>query len=301
MSNNNYKYFKRGNWGYNPYKKYKSSSFKRIKGNAKASRQTKESMTVTIKLNHSFVAGYDSTNDYGTAVIPIYEIIKKSPQFSSFAQLYDQVKINGIKTKLNVVDATINATQITAIKTLNIVTAWDRTGISKDQVVFFSDTATPPTEIARSKWDATAAKQFVYKIGKGIVNATGVNKSILNTFQRWSSNPFLYPSTIEEKGCYLSTGNFEDFVQSVNTNNHFSLLTDRYDELTPLQLFNEANPCIPFESPSCKWKPTLYVGVFQSTVDNTTGAITQFGNAPNVLFNGEFTIDVTFRNIKAAT
>ena len=50
-------------------------------------------MNVTVKCNTTFMAAYNKQSDYGTAVVPVYEILKKkSPQFSSFSALYDQVK-----------------------------------------------------------------------------------------------------------------------------------------------------------------------------------------------------------------
>ena len=57
-------------------------------------------------------------------------------------------------------------------------------------------------------------KMFTYKIGKGIVNATGVSKTTVNATTRWSASPYLYPSTTEEKSCYLSTSSFKDFVSA---------------------------------------------------------------------------------------
>ncbi|OUM70096.1 hypothetical protein PIROE2DRAFT_1774 [Piromyces sp. E2] len=103
---------------------------------------------------------------------------------------------------------------------------------------------------------------------------------------------------LRKKECYLSTDSFGDFVEVINGTNGYSKLSVEYDELTPLQLFNEANPVIPFELPACKWKPTLLVGVFKSLINN--GTITQFDSSPVVLFNSEFSIDDTFRNIKAS-
>lgn len=300
-------YSRRGNWGWNPYKKYRYGG-KRTKGNMKAAKQTRDSLQVTVKCNHAFVASYSVVNDYGVAVLPIYEILKKSPQFLSFMNLYDQVKVNGIRTKLNVVDADVSLKNIGQIKSVNVITGWDRTGVSKDQVIFTSDFGdastnpqTPPTIIPRDKWDEIIAKGFYYRIGKGIVNATGVSKTTLNAFQRWSASPYLYPSTQEEKSCYLPTSNFDDFTGAYNSATHLYAFAPNYDGLKPLNFFTESNPCMPFESLNCKWKPTLYVGVFNSSLNTTTNTVDQYSECPNVLFNAEFSIDVTFRNLKAAT
>ena len=304
-------YSRRGNWGWNPYKKYKYGS-RRTKGNLKAAKQTRDAMNVTVKCNTTFMSAYNKASDYGTAVVPIYEVLKKSPQFSSFSSLYDQVKINGIRCKMSIVDAATSLQDLSNLKTVNVITGWDRTGISNEQLSFFSDLGNPaadppepPTLINQDKYDETVVKCFTYKIGKGIVNATGVAKSTVNATTRWSSSPYLYPSTQEEKSCYLSTSSFRDFVSGLSFNNGYQKLSGEFDGLTVHQLTNASNPCIPFESPICKWKPCLMVGVFRSTIltDTTTNTkyIEQFDNCDQILFNAEFSVDVTFRNIKAAT
>ena len=129
---------------------------------------------------------------------------------------------------------------------------------------------------------------------------TGVNKTILNSFQRWNSSPFLYPSTLEEKSQYLSTSNFDEVAASYDYTTGAYVVSQENDATPISELFNSANPCFPFESPSCKWKPTLLIGVFKSSFDSTNKVIKQFDTCSPVLFNAEFSIDVTFRNMKAS-
>lgn len=98
------------------------------------------------------------------------------------------------------------------------------------------------SEILPAKWDD--------EIGKGIVNSQGVFKTILISFQIWTSKPFLFASILEEKSCYLSTGNFNDYSSGSNTDVIY-ILNDNYNDLKPWNFFNESNPIIPFESPNC--------------------------------------------------
>lgn len=289
-------YFRRGNWGYNPYKKYKGSGARR-RGNFRAARQTRESMNMNIKCNVCFSAAYNKALDFGAAVVNVYEVLRQNPQFQSFVKLYDQVKVGGVKVKLNVVDAQTTVANANRIKNINIVTAWDRTGISREQVAFYDN---ENKIIPRNKQDETAPKKFTAVIGKGLSNATGVNKTILNSFQRWTSNPFLYPSDLEEKSQYLSTSNFEEVVASFNFNEGEYTVNGDYDGVKCSELFFNSNPCLFFESPNCKWKPTLLVGVFTSSFDEQSHSIVQYDNCDPVLFNGEFSIECTFRNLKAA-
>ena len=141
-------YSRRGNWGFNPYKKYKSSSGgKRSRGNFKAARQTRDAMNLNVKCNACLSASYDKSADAGVAVINIYEVLRTNPQFASFIKLYDQVKVGGIKVKLNVVDAQTTVANINQIKNINVVTAWEEMlimiilkeliGIPLEQLAFY--------------------------------------------------------------------------------------------------------------------------------------------------------------------
>lgn len=289
-------YFRRGNWGYNPYKKYKGSGARR-RGNFRAARQTRESMNMNIKCNVCFSAKYFRDGDYGAAVVNIYEVLRQNPQFQSFVKLYDQVKVGGVRVKLNVVDAETTLVSANRIRNINVVTAWDRTGLSREQVAF-ADAA--DKVIPRNKQDEQAPKKFSPVIGKGLANATGVNKTTLNSYQRWTANPFLYPSDLEEKSQYLSTSNFENAVASFNFDTGHYTVNEDYDGIKCSELFANSNPCLFFESPNCKWKPTLLVGVFTSTFNDNTKSIIQYDDCSPVLFNGEFSIECTFRNLKAA-
>ena len=286
-----------------PYKKYKSSSgSRRIRGNFKAAKQTRDSMNFVIKCNYAFTAKYVKVNEnseYGTAVVNIYDVLRNNSQFAGFANIYDQIKVNGIKSKINVVDANITVANANSVKTINIVTAWDRTGISSDQVQFYE--ANDDVIISNDYDNAEKpAAKFRYVIGSGIVNGTGANKTILNNFQRWSSSPFLYASTQQEKGCYISTDNFHEFIEDMETDTCKNTISGRYASCTVNEHFTGANPCTPFESPSLPWKPTLMVGVFNTGIDTTSKTVSQFLPCDNVVFNAEFTIDCTFRNMKAA-
>lgn len=288
---------KKSNKRYLPYKTSKSSLRKRTSSQFKAAANTRDAMRLNVKCNVCLSSAYDKTNDYGVTAVNVYEVLKQNPQFTSFSKLYDQVKVNGVRVKLNVVDATLTAASAASVKTISVVTAWDRTGLSKEQVNFYDASK---TAIVRSDWDMSGASYFAPKVGKGIVNATGVSKTLLNSFQKWTSQPFLYPSTMEEKGQYLSTSNFEDSISSYDYSTNYYTVSSDIDNTPITELFNNANPCLPFESPSCVWKPTLLIGVFKSSYDSTNKVIIPYDDCDPVLFNAEFSIDVTFRNLKAS-
>lgn len=90
---------------------------KRARGNMKAANQQNDVSNVVINLMHTVYCGcsaaatrvetnvdngnrVDGTYDIGTAVINIYELLRKSDFFGSYAGMYDQFRINSIKVKV---------------------------------------------------------------------------------------------------------------------------------------------------------------------------------------------------------
>lgn len=286
-----------------PYKKWKSGLSKKSWGNFKAAKQTRDSMNFVIKCNVAFAASYYKANKTGVASINMYDVLRKNSQFKSFMALYDQVKINSIRCKLNVVDADTSMANYNSVKTINICTAWDRTGLSVDQVNFLSNVPVNYDSginvIQNKDFDLTNVLSFINVIGPGVTEATGNEKTILNSFQRWTSSPYLFASSNAEKSAYVSTSSFGEAIKKHDARVGVYELSDSYTAGCVNDLLSSVNPCVPFENLSLPWKPTLLVGVFKTGINN--GIVDQYMDCDPVTFNGEFTIDVTFRNLKAST
>ena len=103
--------------------------------------------------------------------------------------------------------------------------------------------------------------------------------------------------SLDEKCCYVSCGNINDYISGYNNETGRARISGDYSAMAVMTQLSSPNPAIPFENPSIKWKPTLLVGAFRTTVGEA-GEITQYGAVGPIIFNGEFTIPVTFKGQK---
>jgi hypothetical protein len=103
---------------------------------------------------------------------------------------------------------------------------------------------------------------------------------------------------MDEKTSYVPTSNFNDVESGYNYENGAITISGDYKDGSVSDLLTIPNPCLPFEQLGFNWKPTLLVGVFKSNYDGTANKVVQYGACENVIFNGEFTIPVTFKGQK---
>ena len=282
----------------------KSSSLKsRTSSQFKKAKTGNDSFSFVCNTNYVFSAAYDTNTRYGVAAIPIWNVLANNANFQHFASSYDQVRLDGVRVKLSVTDAQTSINNYTQVKNTTIFCAWDRTGLSLPQVEFFKTKADGSPDydhpIDISQYDTEATGGFRIKIGDGIVNATGVDKSILNNFQRWQKYLYNYPNLLAEKAQYVPTGSIEKVVQSVNWQTASYNISNKW-QLPPNLLMNTGNPCSPLECNTLRYKPVLLVGVFNNQLNTNTGDIVQYGSCSPVIFNAEFSISLTFKDMKAA-
>lgn len=299
--------YKRSYSGYSSKSGFKrkrySTDYSRARGQFKAASRGNDSLSFVVQSNHVFTATYDPEDQSGVAAVNVWDVLNRNSNFSSLKKMYDQVKIDGIKVKLSVTNAIIQLINANAVNNYTIYTAWDKTGLSPNQVRFYHTEGEGPgarfVEIPPGEYDNEPVAAWKTRIGSAIVNNSTAKKSILNNFQRWGSNISCYPSLIYEKGQYVQTGDIKQFCTSPNGNTLISTTTDVYDNRRVIDLLADGNPVVPFESTAVRFKPVLLIGVFQNAVDPGTGNVTQYGAIQgSVIFNGEWSISCTFRNLK---
>ena len=309
-------YYSYNNRGYynKPYSyanKANNSLVSRAWKSIKEANNINSTLDFAFKINYAFVARYDSTNQTGVAAINCYDVLFKSENFKNMMKNWDQIKINGVTCRINVTDYSVASGNA-----VNVVTGWDKTGLSVVPLatstieanggyggdVWFFDTATPAAvtvdnAILAGDWDNAdkAAKAYCNRIGKKITEGYGAKKGLLNSYQRFSRYESCWPTTMDEKCCYIPTANFTTFSGPQGSTG-LCLITDTYNEQCVNDLLAISNPCVPFENNDIKWKPTLLVGCFKTSV--TGGTVTQYGDCGDVVFNAEFTIPVTFKGQK---
>ncbi len=301
------------------YQKPNNSLLSRAWRSIRESNNVNTALDFAFKVNYAFTARYDPATKVGIAAINIYDVLLKSENFKNMMRNYDQVKLNGVTCRINITDGTTTFSQSAGASAINVITGWDKTGLSVVQLpstipagadpyvgdVLFFDTATPAAvnidnsiKGADFDNDNIGAKAFVNTIGSRLSEGYGAKKGLLNNYQRFSRYEDCWPTTMDEKCCYIPTANFSQYSSITNANNGLSIINNEYSDMCVNEQLSSQNPCIPFEVPSIKWKPTLLVGVFRTTVDSNSGVITQYGECPTIVFNAEFNLPVTFKGQK---
>lgn len=280
---------------YYPYKPYYNNSKAIGIKSIKAANSQNSTINFALKVNYAFSARYDKSTGVGDAAINIYDVLMQSENFRHLKDMYDSVKVNGVNVKINVVDAETSVATANGIKTVNVLTAWDKSGISSSDCEFVDGS---DNEIMDGDYDTEKAVKYRNTIGSKIAGYGSVNKGLLNQYQKFTRFEKCWPTTQDEKSCYIPTTTFNDFNTGFNANDSYYQISGDYSGGVVSNFLLANNPCIPFENVAIRWKPTLLVGVFKSEVNTTNGSVDQYGDCGVVLFNAEFTIPCTFKGLK---
>lgn len=282
--------------GYGYGKGYGNGVIRKAKKSIAQSNNSNSSIDFAFKVNYAFAANYDSANETGVAAINIYDVLLNSENFVNMKSMYDLVKVNGVQVRINVTDADLTLSNAGSVKSINIVTGWDKSGLSIQDCNFYSgDDGTSLLTI--EDYDSQNATFFENTVGKNVANGYGCKKGLLNSFQRFSRYESCWPTTNNEKSSYIPTSTFNYYISGETATSGKKQISGDYSNQPVNDQIALAIPNTPFETPSLPWKPTLLVGVFKSEV-GAQGQITQYGSCDRVLFNAEFTIPCTFKGLK---
>jgi len=287
-------YYNRNNYNYkrNYYKN--NGVKKRAIQSIRASNTQNSTINFAFKINYAFTARYDSSSERGVAAINIYDVLMKSENFINLRNMYDSVKINGVNVRINVTDAATSIQEVSAIKSINVVTAWDKTGISIGECELRD---AENNVIVPEGFDTDNATKYCNLIGKKITGYGSLKKGLLNSYQKFTRYESCWPTTNNEKSLYIPTKIFNEFETGFDASSSLYTISGDYSGSPVNDVLSNPNPCIPFENVTVPWKPTLLVGVFKTTV-GTNGAITQYADCDTVVFNAEFTVPCTFKGLK---
>lgn len=256
-------------YNYNPYavsRRRSRSTMSRAMRSIREANSSNSSIDFAFKINYVFTASYDSTTKMGVAAINAYDVLLKSENFRNMMKNWDEVKLNGVTARLNVTDALVSLGSVANVKSINVITGWDKTGLSKNDVNFYEGLSTNSGVILEEDFDTTNALSYVNTIGPRVGQGYGAKKGLLNTYQRFSRYESCWPTTMEQKGCYIPTANFNEYNSGIDSNTGLTQISGDYSGQNVNAQLAQPNPCIPFENSSIKWKPTLLVGVFSTTV-----------------------------------
>lgn len=215
----------------------------------RAAAQQRDSLSVVIKYAETVSVPLESGQNTGGIYRNMYNVLRQSPMFLAFQNMYDQVKLDG--AKITITQRTSNNAFQGVNNPLQVVTAWDRSGIS---FVYATSDSPVPTQQLLS-FDAIAQYSSAF-----------VKPAMYGTFYR--ATRAIYPSTLEEKSQWVSTG----------------LLT------APTNEYNTELLCSATESASIRWKP-LFIMCIQA--QTAASQATSLGT-----FTFEYSIPVTFRGLR---
>ena len=313
---------------YRSFNRGRSRTKRRALGNYRAALSQKDSTDVNLSIPSSCTVFNQQTAlsktvdgnstvywiDTGTYALNIWDLLRKSEFYQSYSNMYDQVKINSVKIKLTPKSYTISNSN--SYKAFTICTAWDRTGLSNEQITLQHQVINSDNEIG-----LLGNKDGIYVSVSADDVATyssAVSKS-LNPNTNTSIVRYLYPSSMAEKSAYVNTADLDDWYKGYEdtTGRYYGLKNPNgvaanwvnnnniYFATAPLETVNsnlrDTNPAYLVESPSFPFKPTLLIASMDATPRNDPSTNLYPRETALLTFNIEADIGVTFRGLRKAS
>ena len=316
--------------------KYKNSYGKRSYGNMKAAKQQADQaafvMNIPTSLTCKAVSVQLDTNtkqERGTFALNMYDLLRKNEFYQSYANMYDEFKIDNIKVKLipTKYNVTVGDTNSTGYQSFTVYTAWDRTGLNSKQLYLKANGVFNDQPIADGDPNRPAIsgknRDYIGKndtdglyciVGSDIATYSSAESRQISVGQNSSIVRWLKPKTIQEKGKWLSTAQLEPWYYYYNPTDcaytyiptFSSSSVEVASQITNLDQNPRTiaanlstvspavanNPCFLEEDPSINFKPTLLVGLYPY---EDGGSST---NPRAVTFNVEAEIACSFRGLR---
>lgn len=273
---------------------------KRAKGSLKSAKSASDIANFTVSFTHPFVLSGKpisidgvGTRNLGVQALNVWDLLSRAPNFQAFQKMYDQVRIDYIRVKLQVTNSTISTAN--AQQLYDIYTAWDRNGVDLGD--------TTPIVDGRDKIIGIGVV-----MGSNISQYNGVSKMQLNAFQRWMQYKSLYPRTLMEKGQFVSTSEVTQWRLTYDTADlYYPFISDTALDKTDTQGYmnylNQNNPGILVANSKYPFKPTLLVGGFitqNNATDNVAETNVPLNSETKIVMTAEFSVALTFRGLKGA-
>ena len=318
-------------------RRYYGSSSKRASGNMRAAKQQSDQSTFTINIPSEVTCFLrdDLTlqKETGVYAMNIFEQLRKSDFYQNYANMYDEFKIDKVKVKLLPSSWAANAGSIASLyKNLTVYTAWDRTGLDQNQILFNIDNANQITKV--NDLDYILGNEngggLFCTVGSDITSYSSAESRAVNPNSNTSIVRWLSPKTIQEKSQWLNCADLKKWYESYdsiqgryygipisnvvgkNAGEDISgvkLLFDNAGSVVPFggvmdqyqSTINSKNPCSLWEDTGIKFKPTLLIGVFpkdNNVVNLGTNEDPRNIPANSMTFNVETEVVCTFRGLR---
>lgn len=312
-------------------KKYSSSYSKRSYGQMKAAKQQADQasfvMNIPTQIN---VKNVEATLpdgkkvEVGTFPLNVYDLLRKSEFYQSYANMYDEFKIDNIKVKLipTKYNVTVGDTNNAGYQSFTVYTAWDRTGLNAKQLFLRTDGLYNNNPIDPNKPNGPKNRDYIGKpgdfdglyciVGSDITTYSSAESRQVSVGQNSSIVRWLKPKTLSEKSQWISTSQLKPwyyqysapdaafkYIPTIDDNSlvpDIQQLQNLYDRSIGTVLSNYSpaianNPCFLEEDPTINFKPTLLVGLFPADAEDVDLPRT-------VYFNVETEVSCTFRGLR---
>ena len=229
-------YYRNNNYGRRTYYWRRSTTRNKSWGNMKAAKQQADQSTFTINIPSTLGAflkgdtlGGNVTFEHGIYAMNIYDQLRKSDFFNSYASMYDEFKIDRIKVKLLPTEFTYTANSGQKYSNVTIYTAWDRTGLNKDQVLLYTKNVLKNTPKIGTK-DVGNVDGLYVTIGKDITTYSSAESRVVNPGTNTSIVRWLNPKTMQEKSQWIGTSQLQKWYDEYEISDGGSpdTLTGRY-------------------------------------------------------------------------
>lgn len=324
--------------------RYYSRSQRRASRNQTAARQQRDKAELNISVPtkiDTFNARLELNNgddpetvlDTGVYALNVWDLLRKSEFYQSYANMYDQVKIEKATIKLTPYQYPIY-TNVTGVgqyyNGYTVVTAWDRTGLSEEQT-YLRITDTSQNAVIGSSDSNNTDGLYVRMSGKDVGTYSSAITRSVNPNSNTSLTRTIYPSSMAEKSYYVNTSDIDEWYDGFDSgrdrfygiyNAHgiggdfTTVVASVSPSVTtttvpkyPLALIESKavtkNPCYLVETPEVPFKPTLLVGLYNDAL-----SISRPGTGddpivetltPKMAFNVEADIVCSFRGLRKAS
>ena len=202
-----------------------SSTRSKSWGNMKAAKQQADQSTFTInipstlnassKKENKVINGINTPVVTGVYALNIYDLMRRSEFYQSYAGMYDEFKIDRIKVKLLPTEFTVSTTN-GKYSNVTVYTAWDRTGLSKDQILLegLTDTDGARTSIGTQLGNNEVFGGIYCIVGDDITTYSSSESRTVNPGTNTSIVRWLNPKTMSEKAQWLSTNLLQKWYEN---------------------------------------------------------------------------------------
>jgi len=208
------------------YKSYpkRSSLIRRSMGNMRAAKRQNDLSNTTLSGSTlSYVIPVGANRDFGYQTFNIWNALNESPMFSTLRQCYDQMRINNIKVKFSL----LQATTMSGTNCPVFATVWDRNGFHPDQYEAGTLDYMNGTNL---NWGWQTFASY-----------SSFEKRSMSSGSAFNATLSISPSNMAEKSMYVST---------------MDVFTPDSDGADSSQI------CSPLSNPALPFKPQIVTGIY---------------------------------------